>query len=214
MSHADGWIAIAQRFAALASQHDFDLLSYSHIHPPEGVDRATLRRTWDLSGLTFRTDHTAITIQGVEPLSSDEFSFVNRLHWLAWVAGILLRPNSERPDRDWFIHIFRESQTHLEPGPNQARLRRLAARSAALSEKLSKGLRQQDQEFSVPAPGAWRAPFETLWNNFNMFALENPEFGLELHGYTTPKASRNINLPDILFGVLENMPIALSMNGK
>ncbi len=191
MSHSAGWKAIATRFAAIASGPDFNLWAYSDSHPPVGVNHRELRRTWDTDGLEFNTGHTALTIQGRSPLSHHEFLLLNRLVWLAWAAGTLLRPNSVWPERDWFIHVFRESQTSAEMDSGQARLSRLAAHSANVAKQLSGVSRVPESQLPVPTGGAWQMPFETLRNSFNTFALESTDFRLELHGYTNPRLFDN-----------------------
>lgn len=193
MNHSSAWEALSKRFSALATERDFVLWGYSVRHPPQGVEDRTLHRTWQTEGLAFNTDYTSLTIQGTYPLTPELFLLVNRLEWLAWTAGTLLRPNADRPERDWFIHVFRESNPLIERSDIQGKLDRIAARSAEVAGQLATTCRSPEQRFVTPPAGAWQAPFETLRNAFHTFAMENFEFRLDLHAYTTPRFFGNMD---------------------
>jgi hypothetical protein len=184
MSVSSAWEGLGQCFSALAAKHDFTLWGYSEIHPPKGVDERTLRRTWLTQGLEIRTDYTSLTLQGSEKLTPQEFLQVNRLLWLAWVAGTLLHTNADRHELHWFLHVFRESHHQVERGDNQARLLRVAECSGIVAEQLSR-IARSPQVFVPPPPGSWRAPFETLQRTFQTFTFQSFEFRLEFHGHSS-----------------------------
>ena len=187
LSHSAAWLALANRFEAVATLHDFDMWAYSVTHPPVGTELRTLRRVWNTNGLSFNTNHTALAIQGhLEVVQPDEYEQLNRFDWLAWAAGRLIRPNSEQPQRDWQIFLYNEFAERIERQENQGLLRDVVARSAEIARNLTCIHRPAERRFIAQPGGAWQLPFESLRQTFSDFSRGGPPFELELYASSNP----------------------------
>lgn len=189
---AAAWSALADRFAALAAQQDFDLWLYptSTHHLPSGVTNGAVRFMSATRLVHDRTGFEGLALTGSERVTGDEFPRFNRFRWLAWCAGRLLGVTTARPELEWLFAVHRENRLAGETSGVASQVRHVVAASATTARRLGeggyggRGIASEGREV-LPA-GGWQQPLLTLRDAFWQHANTNFDFHLELHGFTNP----------------------------
>jgi len=191
MSQA-AWSALADRFAALAAEQDFDLWLYSvavHHYPPN-VTQGEMRFMSAAHLVRERTGFTGLALTGSPALTGDEFAQLNRFRWLTWAAGRLLSTTAARPELEWLFAAHRENTELCEVRESGSWLRHVVATSAATARRIAEGRCPSVRPLRDPTgglqPGSWQQPLLSLRNAFWNHANARFDFHLELHGYTNP----------------------------
>ncbi len=188
---APAWSALADRFAELAAEQEFDLCLYSieNHHYPSAIPDGAVRFVSAAHIVRERTGFPAIALVGSPTWSANEFRRFNRFRWLAWTAGRLLCSTASRPELDWLFSVHRSNAERVEMMGPEGRLRSLIAASGATASKYA-----EDGSRDAPPPvssgalvsGPWQEPMRSLRAELWKHATTQFDFHLELLGYTNP----------------------------
>jgi hypothetical protein len=175
---ATAWTALADRFAALAAEQEFQLRTYSTddwASPPDReTDRFRFRFYYHFGGPASAPTELAVVI-GAEADRHAEFDRINRLRWLSWSAGLLLGPDAYTPpELHWWRHVRSVNDQAIRPGPDGkgTTLSELVRRSAEVARRLSEpdSDRPTPQPSIVPGRDNWpriQTAFRSLRDRFN-----------------------------------------------
>jgi hypothetical protein len=138
----DVWAALADRFAALAAEQEFYLRFY-----PEVTNDAYSEGDSTRFRFVFPDRETAgldrlIALYGDGDDRYSEFDRINRLRWLAWAAGLLLRPaGSLVPEAVWWHHVreVNPQAVRVRPGSGIGELNEAARLSSLAARQLATG---------------------------------------------------------------------------
>lgn len=105
---ASAWSALADRFAALAAEQEFEFNTYPIGNPPPAVAGPTPHRFRLIYqfGYTPSAPTSTAVVVGTGSPQPGEFAMINRFRWLSWAAGLLLGADSTTPaELQWWVHL-------------------------------------------------------------------------------------------------------------
>ena len=117
---AHAWSALADRFAVLAAEQDFEFRTYPfNASGAFQDDDNRIRLAYPFEGTQSAPECTAVVI-ATGPTERREFAHLNRLRWLSWAAGWLLQADPLLPaELHWWRHVRGRHpariRTHPEP---------------------------------------------------------------------------------------------------